>query len=296
MALTDELPGEDVPPARIPAGHGHLHPESALHHRQGYLFSSDFVIVMLVVTGGLFALWAWLLPRLERRHGDVPMPESGSSTSLESSARRRRRFIEGMSGGVISEAPLDEVAPPRASTVRTVHLSGGQRVSVRLEGDDDARGHTFVTYHDVGSNPSICFNAFFQIAGKKGQFDNCRVIHITAPGHEDGAAPWEGPYPTMDELGDQVEEVLNDIDVSRPVILFGVGAGVNVLLRFAARHSARVVALISCGGTQKSASVSEWVNFTVSLDPAVACTTRRVSVDLTWTRFASRCTHPRALS
>lgn len=56
------------------------------------------------------------------------------------------------------------------------------------------------------------------------------------------------------------------------VIGFGVGAGFNVLLRFAGAHPDRIHALISVGGTRRTCTWREWVNIIVR----AACPTASV--------------------
>lgn len=146
------------------------------------------------------------------------MPESTSADTHEGSARRRRRFVEGMAGGIITEQSLDEVAPPPPRDERTIHTRYGD-VRVTIEGSDDPHATVFVTYHDVGAswlrhvlqdglthtsstagvNHNICFNGFFQIAGAKGRFRKTRAIHIDAPGHEDGAGPLSVSFRATDD-------------------------------------------------------------------------------------------------
>lgn len=64
-------------------------------------------------------------------------------------------------------------------------------------------------------------------------------------------------YPTVDELGEQLQFVLGHFGL-KSVIGFGVGAGANILSRFALAHPEKVNALclINCVSTQ--AGWIEW--------------------------------------
>lgn len=82
---------------------------------------------------------------------------------------------------------------------------------------------------------------------------------MQAPGQEDGATtlPDTFVYPTMDELGEQILDVMVHFGLKR-VIGFGVGAGANILCRFALSHPEKMDALcvVNCMSTQ--AGWIEW--------------------------------------
>jgi len=95
-----------------------------------------------------------------------------------------------------------------------------------------------LTYHDIGTNHLSCFGSFFAL-------DECQVfkhffliLHIDAPGHEEGAKPMpkSSKLLTMRQLGEQVGCVVRHFKIpesNRRIYGFGVGAGCNVLLEYA---------------------------------------------------------------
>ncbi|XP_044020027.1 protein NDRG3 isoform X2 [Aphidius gifuensis] len=116
-----------------------------------------------------------------------------------------------------------------------------------------------VTYHDLGLNYISSFQAFFNYIDMRVLLENFCVYHVNAPGQEEGAPtlPEDYIYPTMDELAEQLLFVIGHFGL-KSFIGFGVGAGGNILSRFAASHPGHVNALclINCVSTQ--AGWIEW--------------------------------------
>ncbi|XP_046389384.1 protein NDRG3 isoform X3 [Ischnura elegans] len=116
-----------------------------------------------------------------------------------------------------------------------------------------------LTYHDLGLNYISNFQAFFNYIDMRALLENFCVYHVTAPGQEEGAPPLpeDYVYPSMDELADQLNIVMSYYNL-KSVIGFGVGAGGNVLARFAMAHPEKVEAmcLVNCMSTQ--AGWIEW--------------------------------------
>ncbi|XP_044576698.1 misexpression suppressor of KSR 2 isoform X2 [Cotesia typhae] len=116
-----------------------------------------------------------------------------------------------------------------------------------------------LTYHDLGLNYISSFQAFFNYIDMRVLLENFCVYHVNAPGQEEGAPtlPFDYVYPTMDELAQQLLFVLGHFGL-KSVIGFGVGAGANILARFALAHPSKVNALclINCISTQ--AGWIEW--------------------------------------
>lgn len=135
-------------------------------------------------------------------------------------------------------------------------------VAVTVAGDLKGARLTVLTYGDVGSNHRVCVNPWVQVMQDHKPFHDMSVVNVDPPGHEDGAKPLVGPYPTMDELAAQVDAVVRALKV--PVFVgLGVGAGANVLLRYAARYGApqyRLQALMLVSGSCTAASRAEWLN------------------------------------
>ncbi|XP_006619983.1 protein NDRG3 isoform X2 [Apis dorsata] len=116
-----------------------------------------------------------------------------------------------------------------------------------------------LTYHDLGLNYISSFQAFFNYIDMRVLLENFCVYHVNAPGQEEGAPtlPEDYVYPSMDELAEHLLFVLSHFGL-KSVIGFGVGAGANILARFALAHPEKVNALclINCVSTQ--AGWIEW--------------------------------------
>ncbi|XP_073973018.1 misexpression suppressor of KSR 2 isoform X6 [Rhodnius prolixus] len=116
-----------------------------------------------------------------------------------------------------------------------------------------------LTYHDLGLNYISCFQAFFNFSEMRALLENFCVYHVNAPGQEEGATPLpeDYEYPTMDELAAQLNFVLSHFGL-RTVIGLGVGAGGNVLARFALGHPDKVEALCLINVVSTQAGWIEW--------------------------------------
>ncbi|KAL0104339.1 hypothetical protein PUN28_017222 [Cardiocondyla obscurior] len=116
-----------------------------------------------------------------------------------------------------------------------------------------------LTYHDLGLNYISSFQAFFNYIDMRVLLENFCIYHVNAPGQEEGAPtlPEDFTYPSMEDLAEQLLFVLGHFGI-KSVIGFGVGAGANILARFALAHSEKVNALclINCVSTQ--AGWIEW--------------------------------------
>jgi len=116
-----------------------------------------------------------------------------------------------------------------------------------------------VTYHDIGLNHVSNFQSFFNYGDMADLLGKFRLVHLNAPGQEQGAAPLPETYiyPTMADLGEQVQEVLNHLSIAK-YIGVGVGLGANVLLRHALTYPERVDSLMIVNATSTKAGWVEW--------------------------------------
>lgn len=158
---------------------------------------------------------------------------------------------------VSSSPPVDRNMDNNTKyTEEMVDTSHGQ-VLVAWTGD---RTKTpIVTYHDLGLNYISNFQAFFNYADMAELTKHFCVLHVNAPGQEQGAlnlSP-DQTYPTMDELGEQIQEVLNHFSLVK-YIGVGVGLGANVLLRHALAYPERVDCLLLVNATSNQAGWIEW--------------------------------------
>ncbi|XP_032527808.1 protein NDRG3 isoform X2 [Danaus plexippus] len=138
-----------------------------------------------------------------------------------------------------------------------VHTDRGDiMVAVRGERTKPA----ILTYHDMGLNYTS-FQPFFNYVDMRALLENFCVLHVNAPGQEEGAPtlPDDYVYPTMDELANQINYVLVHFGI-KSFIGFGVGVGANILARFALTNPDKVDALtlINCSSSQ--AGWIEWAS------------------------------------
>ncbi|XP_058451770.1 protein NDRG3 isoform X4 [Malaya genurostris] len=130
-------------------------------------------------------------------------------------------------------------------------------ILVAVQGDTTKPG--ILTYHDLGLNYASSFAGFFNFPSMRALLDNFCVYHVNAPGQEEGAPtfPEDYVYPTFDELAAQLLFVMSHFNL-KTIIGFGVGAGANILARFALSNPDKVGALclINCSST--AAGWIEW--------------------------------------
>lgn len=132
-----------------------------------------------------------------------------------------------------------------------------------------------LTYPDLGLNHVTNYQAFFNFPEVKLLLGSFSVLHMNAPGQEDGAPdlPADYSYPTMDQLAAQIEDVCVHYKV-KTVIGFGVGLGANVLCRFARLKPERVDGLFLINATAGQSGWTEWFY--------QVCFSKSVVVKLTW--------------
>ncbi|XP_055916336.1 protein NDRG3 isoform X4 [Eupeodes corollae] len=130
-------------------------------------------------------------------------------------------------------------------------------IQVAVQGDP--KKSAILTYHDLGLNYATSFSGFFNYPEMREILNNFCVYHVTAPGQEDGAPtlPEDYVYPTMDELAAQLLFVMSHFNL-KIIIGFGVGAGANILARFAHQNPQKVagLCLINCVST-----TSGWIEW-----------------------------------
>uniref|UniRef100_A0A4D5R9Z9 Protein NDRG3 n=1 Tax=Scolopendra viridis TaxID=118503 RepID=A0A4D5R9Z9_SCOVI len=138
-----------------------------------------------------------------------------------------------------------------------VETTNGSTLLVAVQGDRSKPA--IITYHDIGLNHTSCYQAFFNFVDNKILLQNFCVYHINAPGQEEGAAnlPEGYEYPSMDQLADMIINVMEFYGLKR-VIGFGVGAGGNILSRFALSYPEKIDALILVNCVSTKAGWIEW--------------------------------------
>ncbi|VDK19278.1 unnamed protein product [Anisakis simplex] len=126
------------------------------------------------------------------------------------------------------QQPLMDHAPDLEEKVPTVYGN----VKVTIYGD--RKRHPIVTFHDLALDSENNFQNFFQFGSVADFTEKFCVYNINAPGQEMDAAPLPENYvyPTMDGLAKIVEACVKHFEI-KSFIGFGVGAGANVMLRYA---------------------------------------------------------------
>uniref|UniRef100_A0A0M3HX41 N-myc downstream regulated n=2 Tax=Ascaris TaxID=6251 RepID=A0A0M3HX41_ASCLU len=149
--------------------------------------------------------------------------------------------------------PLMDHAPDLEEKVPTAY--GNVKVSIY----GDRKMHPIVTFHDLGLDSENNFQNFFQFGSVADFTDKFCVYNINAPGQEMDAAPLPDNYvyPTMDGLAKIVETCVEHFEI-KSFIGFGVGAGANVMLRYALQNGAKLDALVLVNCVATTAGWIEW--------------------------------------
>uniref|UniRef100_A0A669BRJ7 NDRG family member 4 n=1 Tax=Oreochromis niloticus TaxID=8128 RepID=A0A669BRJ7_ORENI len=105
---------------------------------------------------------------------------------------------------------------------------------VVIRGAPKGNKPAILTYHDVGLNHKLCFNAFFSNEDMQEITKHFVVCHVDAPGQQTGASqfPQGYQYPTMDQLAGMLPTVVEHFGF-KSIVGIGVGAGAYILAKFA---------------------------------------------------------------
>jgi len=142
-----------------------------------------------------------------------------------------------------------------------VPLEGCGTVSVFVQGDLDKLrdGYVFLTLHDIGANHQSWLNfskhpTMSEITGRS------LFLHVDLPGQEPGAKDLSSDfnYPTMQDLGTNLLTVLDQLRVNR-VVGLGMGAGGNIMARFAMMHPSRCHGVVLLNTTASVASMMKQI-------------------------------------
>ncbi|XP_041841643.1 protein NDRG2 [Melanotaenia boesemani] len=116
---------------------------------------------------------------------------------------------------------------------------------VTLHGTRTTRRPPILTFHDVGLDSKSCFSTLFKFEEMQEIVKNFTLIHIDAPGQEEGAAayPMGYQYPSMDTIAEMIPAVLQFFNF-RTVIGVGVGAGAYILSKFTLANPDSVEGLV----------------------------------------------------
>ncbi|KAI6179453.1 hypothetical protein M3Y98_00612200 [Aphelenchoides besseyi] len=131
------------------------------------------------------------------------------------------------------------------------------RVKVSIYGDRSKEA--IVTFHDIGLDADNNFQNFFQFGTVVEITEKFCVYNINAPGQEMDASPLgeNYSYPSMDGLAQIVDTVVRHFRLTS-FIGFGVGAGANVMLRYAVKYQEKLRALVLVNADCGTAGWLEW--------------------------------------
>ncbi|XP_068443484.1 protein NDRG2 isoform X2 [Clinocottus analis] len=116
---------------------------------------------------------------------------------------------------------------------------------VTLHGTRTTRRPAILTFHDVGLDSKSCFSPLFKFEEMQEIVKNFTLIHVDAPGQEEGAAAYAAghQYPSMDTIAEMIPSVLQFFNF-RTVIGVGVGVGAYILSKFALANPDSVEGLV----------------------------------------------------
>jgi len=159
------------------------------------------------------------------------------------------------------EDPTERTLAKETEYIEELVETSTGNVLVAYSGDRTANSKkpVVLTYHDLGLNYVSNYQAFFNYPDMKEIISDFCVFHLNAPGQEEGAAdlPEDTEYPSMEQLAEQVQEVLNHFNLVK-YIGVGVGLGANVLTRHSLLYPERVDCLMLVNTCSTKAGWVEW--------------------------------------
>jgi hypothetical protein len=137
---------------------------------------------------------------------------------------------------------------------RTVVETTPFPTTVTIYGDVDDAVLVYVTYHDVGLNHRWCFGKLLSQMNGSGMLEKVAVVNIDVPGHEDGADALDlkavgmgaaAAAFNLEALALQLHVVVEKLALPTFVGI-GIGAGTNVLCRYATDRPGKVAGIVAC--------------------------------------------------
>uniref|UniRef100_A0A3Q1JQ11 Uncharacterized protein n=1 Tax=Anabas testudineus TaxID=64144 RepID=A0A3Q1JQ11_ANATE len=115
---------------------------------------------------------------------------------------------------------------------------------VTLHGSRTSRRPAILTFHDVGLDSKSCFSPLFKFEEMQEIVKNFTLIHIDAPGQEEGTAAYPAGYDIYFTIH-VLYKCVSVLSVSfRTVIGVGVGAGAYILSKFTLANPDSVEGLV----------------------------------------------------
>ncbi|XP_051575156.1 protein NDRG2 isoform X1 [Myxocyprinus asiaticus] len=130
---------------------------------------------------------------------------------------------------------------------------------VTIHGTVNTRRPAILTIHDVGMESKSCFSTLFKFEEMQEIVKNFTVVHVDAPGQEEGAAAYPAgyQYASMDQISEMLPAVLQYFNF-RTVIGVGVGAGAYILSKFTLTHADTVEGLVLINVDTNSRGWMDW--------------------------------------
>ncbi|XP_070536655.1 protein NDRG3-like isoform X2 [Ptychodera flava] len=159
---------------------------------------------------------------------------------------------------------LDRISAEMPLLANTSSLPGEEDVetgigTIHVATQGDRKKAAIITYHDIGLNHVSQFQGFCSYIDMQPILNNFCVYHVNAPGQEEGAntLPHSFVYPTMEQLAEALLPVIQHFGI-KSFVGFGVGAGANILCRFALAHPEKVNGLFLVNCISTAAGWVEW--------------------------------------
>lgn len=132
------------------------------------------------------------------------------------------------------------VIPTERVGALSVWVQGDLSLAQKAESRDACC--TFMTVHDVGVNHNSWLR-FINSPSMGTIREKAVFLHVDLLGQEDGADDVDKAFPTMQQIG---EDLVNILDVLRVkcVVGLGEGAGANIMLRFGSMHVSRCLGIV----------------------------------------------------
>uniref|UniRef100_A0A3Q0KUE1 Family S33 non-peptidase homologue (S33 family) n=1 Tax=Schistosoma mansoni TaxID=6183 RepID=A0A3Q0KUE1_SCHMA len=158
---------------------------------------------------------------------------------------------------------------------QVVNTESCGKINVFIQGPRNTKV-AFLTVHDLGCNHNEIVN-FLAHESMEPLVNRCTWVHVDVPGQGDGESdlPADYTFPSVQQLAEGMSEVCNALRLQY-VVVFGEGAGANILVRLVMLRYDIVLGavLIHCTGT--TAGLSEnlrdrligWKLNTVGMNPA----------------------------
>nr|CDS16771.1 hypothetical protein EgrG_000947700 [Echinococcus granulosus] len=128
------------------------------------------------------------------------------------------------------------------------------KVNVYVQGNISSRTCVFLTVHDLGCN-HYQYEEFVDRPKMRPIMERAVWLSVDLPGQGDGEEelPPSYTFPTLWSIAESLKSVLDHFSIDH-VVLFGEGAGANILARFAMLHDEMVMGavLIHCTGQTAS--------------------------------------------